>query len=564
MQVDKETTVSRVGTRNDARKRQAISCSGNTFVVRLRLVEGHVAEAWSSGRMMRNMNVLLQGGLDEQGKPRFVQQAHCICNDAHALAAVRALEALAGAVPPRNALLVRSIVQALRCIQDHLLHVYQFHLSDWADLERALRADPARAALLAEQPGQDQAYFRQALDRVRFMSQGEAAELLSGPAPGHPDYRGPDEQHLLLLAHALESLQMAARLYEAFDLLGCRGGVNPAYQMGGLSEDMDLGSRTLDQLREILVQCSEFVSRTFLPDLERLARAQPHWADQGAGPAFLASGDYVQPFETGLLFPEGVVRPEASTDGHWALSVEPLRAGDIREEREPRWNEENRRRYRLRDDDDNPLFAWGEGEYVWLPAPRHGPFPGGQACEVGALARMLSAWAQGREPVRRVMRDSLEACGLPPKAMNSTLGRILARGQESLVLARAGLDWLDELESALARGDRTLRAQWRLPSSGLGTGRVEVARGALTHTIRIEDDRIVSHDYLIPSLWNFSPRDSSGVRGPMEQALLGSPIADPDHPLEALRTVHAFDPCNASHLVVEDQDSGRTIIINAK
>jgi Ni,Fe-hydrogenase I large subunit len=53
--------------------------------------------------------------------------------------------------------------------------------------------------------------------------------------------------------------------------------------------------------------------------------------------------------------------------------------------------------------------------------------------------------------------------------------------------------------------------------------------------------------YLIvdASTWKGSPRDGAGRRGPWEEALLGTPVADPDRPLEILRTVHSFDPCPA-------------------
>lgn len=55
----------------------------------------------------------------------------------------------------------------------------------------------------------------------------------------------------------------------------------------------------------------------------------------------------------------------------------------------------------------------------------------------------------------------------------------------------------------------------------------------------------------MPSTWNISPRDAKGQRGPLEQALVGTPIADPQRPVEILRTVHSFDPCIACavHLV---------------
>ena len=31
--------------------------------------------------------------------------------------------------------------------------------------------------------------------------------------------------------------------------------------------------------------------------------------------------------------------------------------------------------------------------------------------------------------------------------------------------------------------------------------------------------------------------------GPLEQALLGTPIANADQPIEIMRIIHSFDPC---------------------
>ena len=566
MRMDKKSAEPAGPGMNVVQSCRKVLCPGNTFVTCVRLVDGCVDEAWSTGRMMRNMNVLLQGKLDARGRPQFVQQAHCLCNDGHALAAVRALEDLAGVALPGDALLVRNLVQALRCVQEHLLHVYQFHLSDWVSLEAALRADPAKSARLARDPGQDTECFRNAQNRLRALAQDQGTDLFGGGMGAHPEYRGTDELHLLIHAHGLESLQTGGALHAALGLLGCGAEGFRAYRLGGLPQDMDLGADMRRQLRGLLERCRDFVDRCFLPDLERLAQVHAHWADRGAGHGFLSCSDYAHPGEDGPLYPGGVATPAGGARdgsgardeaGNWA--ARPVREL-IREEREPRWSPEDRDRYRLCLGPSGPAFHWGQGEFAWLPAPRHGQ----EACEVGSLARLVGAWAQGRDRVRRTMGDSLAACGLSPAALNSVVGRVLSRGLESAILARAALDWLDELESSPGRGRTSMRSDVSLPCSGLGTGRVEVPRGTLTHAIRLEKGRVVSHDYLIPSLWNFSPRDSHGGRGPLELALLGTQVADPDHPLEILRTVHALDPCNACKVVMEDTDTGRTIVVDAK
>jgi [NiFe] hydrogenase large subunit len=60
---------------------------------------------------------------------------------------------------------------------------------------------------------------------------------------------------------------------------------------------------------------------------------------------------------------------------------------------------------------------------------------------------------------------------------------------------------------------------------------------------------------VVPSTWNFGPRDEKGKLGPAEEALIGTPVADPKQPLEILRTVHSFDPCIACGVHVIDPDT---------
>ena len=41
-----------------------------------------------------------------------------------------------------------------------------------------------------------------------------------------------------------------------------------------------------------------------------------------------------------------------------------------------------------------------------------------------------------------------------------------------------------------------------------------------------------------------------------ESALMGTPVADPDQPLEMLRTIHSFDPCLACAVHLYDRAAG--------
>jgi Ni,Fe-hydrogenase I large subunit len=70
--------------------------------------------------------------------------------------------------------------------------------------------------------------------------------------------------------------------------------------------------------------------------------------------------------------------------------------------------------------------------------------------------------------------------------------------------------------------------------------------------VRIKDGAIENYQCVVPSTWNAGPRDAAGHRGPYEEALLGTPVANAEQPLEILRTVHSFDPCMACGVHVVD------------
>ena len=77
----------------------------------------------------------------------------------------------------------------------------------------------------------------------------------------------------------------------------------------------------------------------------------------------------------------------------------------------------------------------------------------------------------------------------------------------------------------------------------LGHGLIEAPRGALGHWANIKDDKISSYQIITPTAWNASPRDAEGVRGPLEEALIGTRVENPDNPLEVYHVVRSFDPC---------------------
>jgi [NiFe] hydrogenase large subunit/hydrogenase large subunit len=124
--------------------------------------------------------------------------------------------------------------------------------------------------------------------------------------------------------------------------------------------------------------------------------------------------------------------------------------------------------------------------------------------------------------------------------------------------------WIGQLAENMKKGDLRIHdnSRWEpssWPKEAKGYGFHEAPRGALGHWVRIRDGKIENYQCVVPSTWNGSPRDAKGQRGPYEQALLGTPVADPEKPVEILRTVHSFDPCMACAVHVTDM-KGREFV----
>ena len=196
-----------------------------------------------------------------------------------------------------------------------------------------------------------------------------------------------------------------------------------------------------------------------------------------------------------------------------------------------------------------------EGKYSWIKTPRWK----GRPMEVGPLARMLVAYASGVEEVREVVGEALGRLGAPLTALFSTLGRTAARGLETRLVVHWMQGFYDELWNNIKAGEvRTFtRERWdpeTWPDSAEGVGLTEAPRGALAHWIRIRNRKIANYQLVVPSTWNASPRDPRGQRSAYEASLVGTPVADPEQPLEILRTVHSFDPCIACAVHLYDPE----------
>jgi len=532
---------------------------------------GRVASAWSSSTMFRGIELILQGR-DPRDAWAFTQRICGVCTTVHAIASVRAVEDAIGAKPPTNARIARNLVMAAQCIQDHVVHFYHLHALDWVDVVSALSADPAATASLAQSisdwPESSASYFRATQARLRaFVERGQLGPF-GNAYWGHPAYRLPAEANLLAVAHYLAALEWQREFIKVHALLGGKNPHPQGFLVGGMATPVDPSSQasinihTITALQSLVKSAREFVSQVYIPDLLAIAGFYKDWAGHGAGVGnYLVYGEYPLSDAKGapLYIPSGVIRNRD------LAIVEPFDQRKITEQVAHSW-------YRYDGGDDRGLHpSKGEthptytgprppydrldtsAKYSWLKSPRYDGLP----MEVGPLARMLVAYASGHPEVKGLVDFALGKLGVGPEALFSTLGRVAARGLETKLLVDKIGDWIDELAQNIGKGDLRIHdtSKWEpssWPKEATGAGFHEAPRGALGHWVHISNGKITRYQCVVPSTWNAGPRDASGLPGPYESALVGTPVHDPEQPLEILRTVHSFDPCMACGVHVVD------------
>jgi len=539
---------------------------------------GSVQEAWSSSTMFRGIEIILKGR-DPRDAWVFTQRICGVCTTVHAIASIRAVENAIGAKPPTNARLLRNLIMASQMVHDHPIHFYHLHALDWVDIVSALSADPGETAALAQSisdwPKSSRTYFAGVQQTVKqFVERGQLGPF-GNAYWGHSAYKLPPAANLMAVAHYLEALEWQREFARIHAVLGGKNPHLQSFLVGGMATPVDaneqasLNAHSIAVMRSMIHNAREFVAKVYIPDLLAVASFYKEWAGYGEGTGnFLVYGEYPEDDsdQPSLYFPSGVIR------GRDLGTIEPFDPAQVTEYVTHSWFEYSggdEQGLHPFDGETRPNFTGPEppydrldtdGKYSWLKSPRYDGLP----MEVGPLSRMLVAYASGHARVKELVDSVLGQLGVGPAALFSTLGRVAARGIETLVLAEKMEDWLDQLADNMNRGDVAIadNSKWdpsTWPAECSGAGFHEAPRGALGHWVHIKDGEIANYQCIVPSTWNAGPRDAAGNRGPYEAALLGTPIANEEQPLEILRTMHSFDPCLACGVHVVDAQ-GRPVV----
>ena len=539
--------------------------------------KGVIKDSFSSGTSVRGLEVIVKGR-DPRDVWAYVQRICGVCTSTHALASIRSVEDALDIKIPENAHLIRNIMNEAVFLHDHVVHFYHLHALDWVDVISALDADPNETSKIAQSisdwPKSSPGYFKEVQDKVKKLVDSGQLGIFANGYWGHEAYKLPPEVNLLAVAHYLEALDWQKEIVKIQTILGGKN-PHPHYLVGGMATPLDINSdngihaERLAHISQLIDEARTFVNQVYIPDLLAIGSYYKDWTYGGGINNYMSYGDFAPKDHydiSSYRMKRGVILNGDFTKIH---DIDLKDTSQIKEFVDHSWYE-----YKT-ETQDGGLHPF-EGEtnlhytgpkmpynnlntdeaYSWIKAPRYK----GQPVETGPLARILINYAAGDQAVKKLVDDTLAKLNIPLTALQSALGRTIARGLESVLIA----DWLredmDQLLANIKNGNQITfnSAKWEPETwekNAKGVGWIEAPRGALGHWIVIEDGKTKEYQAVVPSTWNASPRDKNGNIGAYESALIGTPMADKTQPLELIRIIHSFDPCLACAVHLTDLES---------
>ncbi len=464
-----------------------------------------VSEARSVGTMYRGFENLLKGRAPLDGlviTPRICG----ICSTAHLKAAVKALDMIAEVKVPDDAIRVRNLTLMAEQLQNDLRHTFLLFTPDFTS--------PAY---------QGHSLFEEAVKRYRPL-QGETVvttiretkrileiiAILGGQWP-HSSFMVPGGvvsvpgQNDISQCRSL--LANFRRWYEK-RVLGCK-----LERWSEVKDPEDLDRWLLEKPEHRESDLGFFIRFSKEAKLHRLGKGHPN---------FVSFGAHEIPARTDLkcasggshLFPQGFFEKDRISPFDQEKITEDVTFSHFKSQGDPRHPFEEAT---------VPETPRSDSEaYSWGKAPRYGGHP----AETGPLAELVMA----EHPLIR---------GLLIKDGPNVFLRQLARLIRAALLFPVMDCWLREM----GVGNEVFYRKNEQQENGRGFGLIQAHRGALGHWVILEDGKIAEYQVITPTAWNASPRDRIGIRGPWEEALVGTVIKNPEHPVEIEHTIRSFDPC---------------------
>lgn len=506
--------------------------------VRVDIEDGVVTNAWTKAELFRGFEVILRDK-DPQAGLVVTPRACGICGASHLTCAAWALDTAWKTTVPRNAILARNLGQIVESLQSLPRHHYGLFMIDFTNKNYA--GSPHYEEIVKRYTP-----FTGTSYELGVTISGRPVEiyaLLGGQWP-HSSFMVPGG---VMCAPTLTDVTRAWSILEHFR----RTWAEPLWFGCSLERYEEI--KSYDDFMVWLDEKPEHANS----DLGMYWRVGMDIGLQnyGRGPNKFMSWGYL-PHEDkynnptiegrngAVIVKSGVYDGDADT--HKSMDQAMTREGTHRA-----WYDEGDEAHPF-DRVTNPIMnneMDHEGKYSWATAVRH--VEDGRL-EAGPLARGLiaggdlgEAW-QHADPL---ILDMYKKLGGP-----SVFLRHFARMHDFSKLYR-------EAERILC--EFRLNDEWYIKpqeQDGQGWGATEAIRGALCHWIDIEDGKIKNYQLIAPTTWNVGPRDGEGKRGPIEEALIGTPVADISDPVEVGHVCRSYDSCLVCTVHAHDAKTGEELV----
>jgi Ni,Fe-hydrogenase I large subunit len=503
------------------------------------VTNGKVTNAWNTCTLFRGFEIFMKD-IDPRDCWQFGQRICGVCPNPHALNAATASERAMGVDKVTdNAVLIRNMLEATQLGYDSILWFYILNAFDYVNVPNALNAKTTDPELKAVQ------------DQVRAVVESGQTNIFSNMYWDHPDYILPPEVDLVLTAHYLQAIQAQQYANEACAVIGGKFPMIMNMAAGGVTQMPSEPDVIYYLDRMSLVK--DFTEVVMWTDLLAVAQAFKQLAAQGQGVGNyltwglledLSQDPYKRIFPRGAVFDRNLstvakVDP-ADVRLYTKYSYYPDSLGAGKPPLEVGQEPQEFTAYPPIEGEALP-----SGKYDWTRAARY-PNPAGKnvPMEVGPLSEVLVAYLSGQPDVKKYVDEVLGALGAAgkPEVLMSSLGRIAARVIKARVNCDYAAQWGNQLLANMKAGDFDCFTAPDVSADGEGISGYDAPRGALSHYCRTSGGKVTTYAAVPASNWNLAPRDDMGVRGPVEEALIGVPVVEPTKPLEILRTVHTFDP----------------------
>jgi len=465
-------------------------------------------------------------------------------------------------------------------VHDHIVHFYHLAALDWVDIVSALKADPKKVSQLGQKlsPWRRNSVqeIKSAQDKLKaFVASGQLGIYANGYW-GHPAMKLPPEVNMLAATHYLQALEYQREINKVVSILGSKTPHIQNVAVGGVANPINLDSPTalnmerLYYIKTLIDSVGEFVEQVLLVDTAAVGAFYAEWTKYGSGVMnYLSVPD--MPMDTkGNVF----ALPGGYIEGGDIKRFTPIKSytdaffrDNVKEAIKHSWYDGDWNRHPWQEET-NPKYTdfHDNGKYSWVKSPNFK----GKPAQVGPLANVLCMYAAGHEPTKKYVEKTLSLVStlagtkVGVEALHSTIGRIAARSVRCAVLYDTLAKQWNALMENISKGDYTTYNKPDIPSGELrGFGFHEAPRGCLSHWVVIKDGKIKNYQAVVPSTWNSGPRNHNDEPGPYEASLVGTPVADPQRPLEVLRTVHSFDPCLACAIHVLDTERKEIVRVKA-